>query len=48
MGTELSDADNEMVYSSILMSDGDPEAINVYEEEPSQIDVLEESERSGN
>ena len=48
MGTELSDTDNEMVYSSILMSDGDPEAINVYEEEPSQIDVLEESERSGN
>ena len=48
MGTELSDTDNEMVYSSILMSDGDPEAINVYEEEPSQTDVLEESERSGN
>ena len=47
MGTELSDTDNEMVYSSILMSDGDPEAINVYEEEPSQTDVLEESERSG-
>ena len=48
MGTELSDIDDEMVSSSILISDGDPEAINVYEEEPSQIHVLEESVCSGN
>ena len=43
MGTEQSGINYEMV-----IGDGDPEAKNVYEEEPSQIHVIEESESSGN